>query len=144
MSDHAEILWAERGIRRVVVGYAQGIDRRRWDVVRSCFTEDAFIEGSRWSLPIDEYFPQLRAGVERYPSTMHFLGNQLVDVDAGHIETYAIAHHWCAEEPGAPHPENLVLGVRYQDDVSPTDDGWRISRRSVSVDWRTGPYPPSA
>jgi len=29
----------------------------------------------------------------------------------------------------------LFLGVRYQDDVSPTDDGWRISRRAVSVDW---------
>jgi len=145
VTDRIAILWAERCIRRLVVRYARGIDRRDWDLVRSCFADDAFIDGSRWSLPIDEYFPQLRTGVERFPSTMHFLGNQLVDIDedgqAGHIETYAIAHHWRGDPAGAAHPENLVMGVRYQDDVRQAAQGWAVVRRSVTVDWRTGPYP---
>lgn len=141
-----ERLWAERCAGRVPAVYARGIDRRDWDLVRSCFAEDAFVDGSRTALPIEEYLPTLRAGVEYYPSTMHLLGNQLVELAAdgrsGHVETYAVAYHWRGDSPGAPHEQNLVLGVRYDDDMRLEPDGvWEIVHRAVSADWRTGPFP---
>jgi hypothetical protein len=42
---------------------------------------------------------------------------------------------------GTDHPENLVVGVRYLDTVQRLEEGWRITRRQVAPDWRTGPYP---
>lgn len=144
--NRAEVLWAERCLLRVPVVYTRGIDRRDWDLVRSCFADDAHVAGSRTSSGLDEYLPSLRTGVEYFPATMHFVGNQIVEVDpdlrSGRVETYAVAYHWRGAEPGAAHPENLVMGVRYQDEIVESADGeWRIRRRSVSPDWRQGPFP---
>ena len=136
-------LWDRDRIAAVPLAYARGIDRRDWDLVRSCFMPDAFIEGSRATASLDEYLAQLRPGVETYPTTMHFMGNQLVEVDGdeGRVETYAVAFHWAAEQAGADDPANLVVGVRYHDTLVRTPDGWRIARRHVDPDWRSGRYP---
>ncbi|WP_436772263.1 nuclear transport factor 2 family protein [Yinghuangia sp. YIM S09857] len=145
MSDLAELLWAERCALRLPKLYARGIDRRDWALVRSCFADDAFVDGSRDALAIDEYLERLRPGVEFFPVTMHFMGNQIADVDdgarTGRVETYAVAYHFKGEPAGAEHPENLVVGVRYTDEVALTGGEWRIVRRAVSGDWRQGPYP---
>jgi 3-phenylpropionate/cinnamic acid dioxygenase small subunit len=130
-------------IAQLIVTYAQGIDRRDWDLVRSCFADDASVEGSRTTAPIDPYLAEMRPGVDYYPTTMHFMGNQLIEVDGdtGHIQTYAVAYHWKDEEAGKEHPENLIVGVRYRDTVERRADGWIITKRKVEPDWRRGPYP---
>ena len=106
--------------------------------------DDATVEGSRSAGEIGAYIDELRQGVEWFPTTMHFMGNQIVSVDGdeGHVETYAVAYHWKAEQAGGPDDANLVVGVRYHDRVVRTPQGWRIAIRRVSPDWRQGPYPP--
>ena len=143
LNQMVQELWDREHIAALPVTYARGVDRRDWDLVRSCFTPDCFIDGSRASASLDEYLTQLRPGVERFPTTMHFMGNQLVTVDGdrGHVETYAVAFHWAGDPAGADDAANLVVGVRYQDSVVRTDDGWRIARRHVDPDWRVGLYP---
>ena len=130
-------------IARLIRTYAHGVDRRDWDLVRSCFSDDAEAQGSRSTGPIEPYLAALRPGVEFYPTTMHFMGNQLVELDGdtAQVETYAVAYHWKDEVAGTDHPENLVVGVRYLDTVQRRQEGWRITRRQVAPDWRTGPYP---
>ena len=146
--DHATILWAERCLRRVPMRYLSGVDRRDWALVRSCFADDAFVAGSRSTAPLDEYLPPLIRGVEFYPVTMHFAGTQTVEVAddgrSGHVDTYAIAFHWRGAQPGEEHPENLVLAVRYHDDIAETDGEWRITHRAVTPDWKRGPFQPLA
>lgn len=139
-------LWDRDRIARVPRTYSRGIDRRDWDKVRSCFAADAFVEGSRVTAPIDEYLTQLRSSVEYYGTTMHFMGNQLVEVDGdtGFVETYAVAFHWTGDPAGADDPENLVVGVRYQDTMARSGDGWVIKHRHVDPDWRVGAYPGAA
>lgn len=136
-------LWDRDRIARVPRRYSRGIDRRDWDLVRSCFAADAFVDGSREAAPVDEYLVSLRKGVEYYPTTMHFMGNQLVEVtgDTGFVETYAVAFHWKSDTAGADHPENLVVGVRYHDTVGRDGDDWVITHRHVDPDWRVGLYP---
>src|SRR5437867_43340 len=126
-------LWDRDRIARVPRLYARGIDRRDWALVRSCFTATAMIEGSRATAPVDEYIAQLRPGVEYFPTTMHFMGNQLVEVDgdSGEVDTYALAFHWRAQDGGEEHPEDLVVGVRYHDTVVRHSDGWLIAHRHV-------------
>jgi SnoaL-like domain len=126
----------ELAISRIMVNYARGVDRRDFDLVRSCFLPEAVIQGTSFGGPRDEYLEILLSGVMRYPKTMHFIGNQHreVDGDNGRTETYLIAHHF-ADEQG--EIESLIMGVRYHDQVRRTEDGtWGIVRRDVDCDWR--------
>jgi hypothetical protein len=127
-------------IRELPQVYAHGVDTRDWKKVRSVFDDDCHVDGMMGSLPIDAYLEKLRPGVEAYPATLHFMGNQYVriDGDRGHVETYAVAYHM--EADGSPHPD-LVMGVRYLDDTVRRGAGWRIARRSTIRQWHRGPFP---
>jgi hypothetical protein len=131
----------EREVAKVILRYARGIDRRDFDLVWSCFAPDAYVKGSSFSGPLREYLPNLLSGVERFGATMHFMGNQLreVDGDTAHTETYAIAHHFADAEGEV---EALIMGVRYIDDLVRGEDGrWVIRHREAIADWRR--YGPS-
>ena len=136
-------LWDRENIAKVPRSYSRGVDRRDWALVRACFAEDAYVDGSRASAPIDEYLAGLIPGVEYFPVTMHYMGNQMVDVDGdtGFVESYCVAFHWKSGQAGGEHPENLIVGVRYHDSVVRSGDRWIIARRRVDPDWRSGPYP---
>ena len=132
---------AREDVGDVILRYARGVDRRDWDLVRSCFADDAAVEGSRFSGPIDEYLAMLRPGVEAFPTTMHFMGNQLAEIDGerASTETYAIAHHFADAEG---REERIVMGVRYLDDLERRDGRWVIVHRRAISDWiRESPAP---
>ncbi len=133
-----QALWDRDRIARLAHTYARGVDRRDWPLVRSCFGDDAHVAGTTASGPVDEYLAELRPAVEQFVSTMHVMANQIVDVDGdrGHVETYAVAFHWAVAPPGSAAPGNLIVGVRYHDDVVRRADGWVIAGRQVSGDWR--------
>ena len=137
-------LWDREEIALVPRNYSRGVDRRDWKMVRSCFTDDCFVDGSRSSAPIEEYVAALQPGVEYFPVTMHYMGNQIaqVDGDRGFVESYCVAYHFKADQAGAEHPENCIVGVRYLDTMRRVGTKWKISRRRVAPDWRRGPYPP--
>jgi hypothetical protein len=126
----------EADVAKVILRYAKGIDSRDFDLVWSCFAPDAYCKGSSFEGPLDQYLPNLLKGVEGFGRTMHFMGNQLreVDGDTAHTETYAIAHHF-ADAKG--EVEALIMGVRYFDDLVRGVDGrWVIKRREAFADWR--------
>jgi SnoaL-like domain len=129
-------------IRDVALHYARSVDRHDWDGVRSCFAPGAVWAGSLGESDAASYVDLLAPGVEVYEATMHVMGNQYVDVqpgaDTGSVETYAVAWHL---EPAGADLDDLVMGVRYCDDVVRTADGWRISRRQVARQWYRGPFP---
>ena len=133
----------ELALQRVMVNYARGVDRRNWGLVRSCFTADAYVHGTAFEGPLDTYLDILRPGVEHFPSTQHFIGNQLreLDGDKGFTETYLIARHFA---DAAGEVDSLITGVRYDDQLVRRGDGWAIVRRDVFMVWkRVGePVPP--
>jgi len=49
------VLADRTAVSEVPLRYARGVDRRDWDLVRSCFTADAFVQGSRTTAPLDQY-----------------------------------------------------------------------------------------
>jgi len=129
-------------IKAVPQRYARNVDKRDWKAVRACFSDDCYVKGTIAENPIDEYLPGLAAGVEAYVATMHFMGNQYIDLepgaDKGFVETYAVAYH--LEEPGNGI-DDLFMGVRYCDDVRRDGDDWIICRRQVFLQWNRGPLP---
>ena len=122
-------------IRDVLVRYAHGVDRRDLDAVAACFTPDAAYKGSLGEGSIDVALTALRERMGQYASTMHFLGNQLIELagDSATSETYAIAYHQLQLEDGR---KNMAVGVRYLDSLRRTDQGWRICRREVQLEWQ--------
>lgn len=122
--------------------YAHGLDTRDFDEARSVFDDNCNFKGALGESHIDTYFPGLVTGVQAYEATMHFMGNQYVDLeegaDEGTVETYAVAHHMEAPSAGR---HDLIMGVRYIDTVARDGDGWKIVRRTAIPHWVRGPLP---
>jgi hypothetical protein len=132
-----EELLAERAIRQLLIRYSRGIDRCDEALLLSVYHDDATddhgeFKGSghdfaRWVIPI------LR---ERFAATMHDLGNMAIHFDGARpdrarAETYVVAYHVTRAEA-----QSLVtVGARYLDRVERRDGEWRISHRSVVIDW---------
>jgi hypothetical protein len=112
--------------------YAHGIDARDWDAVDACFSPKAVVQGTRHSGDYLDYIGVLRPNVERFQTTMHFIGSQLTDFtsdDSAHLVTYGIAFHLGSDG------EDFVTGVRYIDEVERDSARWWITRRTVQSVW---------
>lgn len=132
------------GILDTVTRYFTAIDRRDFALLRDVFTPDvdavyegvqvaggidallAFVTGtSEIRLPVDVVDLQL---------SMHLIGNHVavVEGDTARAESYALAH--LVDRP-ADGPRLRTRGLRYQDELVRTADGWRIRRREHLCDW---------
>ena len=122
-------------IHDVLLRYARGVDRKDLDLVAACFTPDAAYEGALAHGTIAEALARLRDSMARYDSTMHFIGNQLIEIngDTASSETYAVAYHRLT---GDSAPTLFTVGVRYLDELVRDANGWRIRRRVVKMEWQ--------
>jgi hypothetical protein len=120
--------------------YAFGVDSVDMELVRSVFHPDCVVVGTLEEGSLDDYLEGLEEGLLMYDATMHFKGNQYIEIegDRGRVETWVVGYHM--EAPGSPL-EHLVLGLRYEDDVVRVGDGWKIIRRAAKLQWHTGPFP---
>jgi 3-phenylpropionate/cinnamic acid dioxygenase small subunit len=121
-------------IQDLLARYAHAVDRRDLDTVAACFTADASYKGSLGEGTIRDALAALRDRMERYESTMHLLGNQLIEIEGNRArsETYAIAHH---RTNTGGDLRLLVVGVRYEDELIRRDGSWAICSRIVHMEW---------
>lgn len=127
-------------VKAVPQRYAYGVDTGDFELVRSCFHPECEIVGTLESGGLDAYLEGIEAGLRQWAATMHFMGNQYVaiDGDRAHCETWSLAHHMEAE--GSPIPD-LVLALRYQEDLVRVGDDWKIIRRTMVKQFHRGPFP---
>jgi hypothetical protein len=127
-------LLAQHEISAVLQRYCRGIDRLDLELVRSCYWPDATDSHGGFSGTRDEFVAWVAKLLARFDSTMHFLGNVLVELagDAAVAETYAIAFHRSRE---AKPSLNLIVGVRYVDRFERRGGEWRIARRVCVTEW---------
>jgi hypothetical protein len=134
----------ENDIRHVVYRYCRGIDRRQYDLVRSCYHPDATDEHGDFRGNLDQFIEMVQQGLPRYRSTNHFIGNLLIEVDGttARSEAYTIAFHRLFPRGDKPARDYLV-GLRYIDDFEKRSGEWRIAHRVCAFDWtRTDPVQP--
>lgn len=127
-----------------VTRYFTAIDRRDFELLHSVFTDDveAVFEGVRVAGGVDRLIAfvtgksDIRLPVEviDIQLSMHFMGNHVatIDDDVAHAETYALAH--LVDRPGGV-ARLRTRGLRYQDELVRTSDGWRIRAREHLCDW---------
>ncbi len=134
--DPVDDLVAKHRIKEVVLRYCRGIDRMDESLVRSCFHPDATDEHGSFSGDVDAFIAWVWPLLERYDTTMHLIGNQLVELAGtwARAESYGIAFHRSAD--GEPH-HNLTVGFRFVDWFEQRDDAgpWRVARRVATTEW---------
>ncbi len=77
-------------------------------------------------------------GLSRYDVTLHMIGNHYVELngDVATGESYCRASHIRPVEGGdAAARENYVMNIRYLDDFVRMEEGWRISKRELQVEF---------
>jgi hypothetical protein len=129
-------LVAQQEIRDVLIRYTRGIDRRDRELVRSCYHPDARDDHGPFKGTVEEFLDWVEDALSYFTSTMHFIGNQLVEVhgDLADAESYCVAYHRRAatgDEPG----HDLVMGLRYVDRLERREGEWRIADRLCVFDW---------
>lgn len=124
-------------LRELVERYALGADSRDRLVFGGAFTEDGVLATStgRTYDGRDAVVSTLDHLDAHYPRSMHFVGNHQVqlDGDAATGLVYCLAHHVYARDG---EDRDTLMVIRYRDEYRRTVDGWRISRRSLQIDWQ--------
>lgn len=131
MRDTQE-LFDRQDIHDVLMRYARGIDRRDFDLVASCYHPGAADDHGRFKGPVEEFIPWVADTLQRFETTMHFLGNVLIEVDgdSARAETYCVAYHRLVGED-----VDSIAGLRYVDRFDRRDGQWRIADRKIVVEW---------
>lgn len=120
VSDHDEL-------RTLLQRYARAADDRNVDALRALFHPEATIQGARGAQSLDEWLAVM-AEPSPFASSMHLIGEPLIELDGdrGITDTYASVTMGNAE---------MMLGIRYQDDVERVDGHWVFRRRNASTVW---------
>jgi ketosteroid isomerase-like protein len=123
-------------IRDLILRYARGIDRRDLELVRSCYHPDAIDEHGSYNGDVDGFIAHLDRNRGTFERTMHFLGNQLIEVDGdtAHAESYCVAFHRRAGSDDRP-PTDVYIWLRYIDRVERRDGVWKVAHRVCAFDW---------
>jgi uncharacterized protein (TIGR02246 family) len=129
-------------LRALVERYARAVDDGDGPSLASVFTPDGHlvvydgatsqpIPGSREFKGRDQLAQIPDATKALAPTTMHFIGNHVVDFDGDTARgvTYCTANHLLADG------SNLALMIRYLDEYSRADGEWLIADRRVVVEW---------
>lgn len=118
----------EHDIADVLLRYATGIDRRDWDLFRTCFTDDvlAEYEGLDPWHSAEEITTFMATSHVDMGHTMHRLSNLAITVDGNTAtaRTYVDALLMAPDGQTGLNPRGY-----YDDDLIRTPDGWRIARR---------------
>ena len=121
-------------LRNLGQRYARAADARDTDAIAALFHPDAMIDGLRGSAVLDEYLDGLRSSPPVFESSMHVLGDPLVELEVGAdeatLDTYAVVYQINAQREGGG---NHTLGVRYFDAVERRDGEWRIRHRRTEL-----------
>jgi hypothetical protein len=123
-------------LRRLVLRYAQAMDRKQPEVLEQIFTDDAEIESLfRAQRGISEILGIPDMLKNMYASTMHTVHNHTVTVtgDTAEGETYCVAYH--LKHPKEGKHMRFDYGIKYQDKYRRVNGAWRFSKRYLHIEW---------
>ena len=123
---------AKQDIGELLVRYCTGIDRRDWDLFRTCFTDDCHADYGDVGMwdgagAITEFMAATHAPMGH---TLHRLSNVAVTVDGDSAEARSYVD---AILMAAGGNSGINAYGWYDDTLTRTPDGWRIARRHFTM-----------
>lgn len=131
--------------------YAEGLDSKRWELVRACFadrvqldygplSEAGVDEDGLWSA--DDWLVALQSVINGFDITRHTITNHRFDFsdDRVNCRAYLTAHHVIFPEEGVPGEQDIWTAVgEYSNDYRRSADGrWLICRSALVSHWNSG------
>lgn len=148
MTDAMARLLDRAAIQDLMARYAQGVDRRDWELVRSTFHPDAHDDHGEYKGGVDGFIEWVSRRHALVDQSMHFLGNCAIEfhgADVALAETYFIARQTYG--PDAIAARSMVAGLgdkpgaieaeiwgRYVDIAERRNGEWRTARRTVAFE----------
>lgn len=134
-ADTVRTLADRAQITDVLVRYAEGLDRRDLDAVRSCFVSDVHAEYAGVVLDpgVDALIGHVSI-VSTFVGSMHLVGNVVADVDGdeAHSTCRCVAYVLRDTPAGV---RLFMRGLTYEDRWSRRADGFRITHRRHVPEW---------
>jgi ketosteroid isomerase-like protein len=127
-------------LHELVHRYAAAVDGRDTDAVAGLFTPDAVLvvpdPPDRLHPVVEHHGPDgvrtALAALEQFRRTIHEITGIVLDreADGARGRITGVAHHYLQRTDAVT---DIRWRLRYDDDYARTPDGWRISRRTVTV-----------
>jgi SnoaL-like domain len=144
--DTTEKLWAREQIRDRLHVYCNGIDRRDWALVRSCFADDHVHSHGGFTGSADAFVDFASAVLAFIPATHHSISNVQIDFAADGLSAVSqanfVAYHRieAGHYEGTPVPTggkatDWTVAGRYCDRLEKRDGHWLIVKRDAVHDW---------
>ncbi|MCT7660563.1 nuclear transport factor 2 family protein [Mycobacterium deserti] len=121
-------------IAEVLIRYATGIDSKDWALFRTCWTDEVDIDYGDLGRFTDagEFTALMKQVHHGMGPTYHRISNAVIDVDGDRAAARSYVHAVLMAVPGDANSWIDALG-HYDDELSRTDDGWRISKRTTNI-----------
>jgi hypothetical protein len=133
-----ETLLARAELADVLARYVRAADRGDWDLLRTCYHDDAYDDHGEYKGGPDGLVVHVRAVAAQLMFTTHQLGQQLVEVDLpkdrARAETYCLAWYG-RRSPASGRDWSIAQGLRYLDVFERRAGLWAIASRKVVMDW---------
>jgi len=131
-------------INDLLIRYTRAIDTKDWNLLDSCFIQDADVDYTA-SGGVAGKYPEVRAWLAKalapFPITAHYITNSMVDLrgDRASARTLVLNPMFFANPDGSLH--DFTVGATYVDELVWTDAGWRIARRVEEAGYMQGTLP---
>lgn len=136
LSARLQLVEDRQEIADLLVRYARAVDDGDDEQLASCFTDDAeaTFAGIHAGVggPAITSFLRSTMGATARPASTHNIANIAVTIRGD--EADAVSNAVVYGVRGDP-PEMRARGVRYEDSLVRTSDGWRIRRRTHRPHW---------
>lgn len=133
-AEALQALIDKQAITEVLLRYSRAIDRRDADLMRRVYWPDAVDDHAVFKGNVEEFiaysFPFMEGVISQ-----HVVTNVLIDLtgpDEAFSECYFAGFHDFPAEGGRLE---RVVGGRYLDRHERRDGEWRISQRTLAIDW---------
>jgi hypothetical protein len=151
MADHADVSQAalaelldKQAIAENLYRYCRGLDRLDWELVRSCYHDDAIDEHGGFRGGPDEFVENYREAWARdIECTMHSISNLLINIrgDVAASEAHVRGWYRLVGQDDAP-TRDMIVQARYVDQLERRDGKWKILyRRAIFEHSRLEPDP---
>ena len=138
MDTRTEEITDKQHIRELQNHYSYSIDFGKYDNLDGMFTHNAtynFVTGSTDN--IEALKKTIRDALSPLTTSQHINNNQWAEIegDLAKAGCYFTVHMY---KEGLTDGEHFEMGGRYDDELVRTADGWRFSKRTISILWSDG------
>ena len=121
----------------LTIKYCWTIDTHEFETLREVFLPNATALLGDEHNGIESIITRISTALSHLDASQHMISNHQVaiDGDTATSRCYFHAQHVRRAADGGP---NYIVAGRYQDRLVRTDQGWRIARRDLFVDWTEG------